>query len=45
MIRIASNNQSYIEDCEGCCNPIEVRFTVDATQEVVISFEATRLDQ
>ena len=37
--------QSYIEDCEVCCNPIEVQFAVDATQQEVISFVATCLDQ
>ena len=21
--------QTYIEDCEVCCNPIEIRYTVD----------------
>jgi len=30
--------QTYIEDCEVCCNPIEVRYTVD--EEGSIDFEA-----
>lgn len=30
--------QTYIEDCEVCCNPIEVRYAVD--QEGSINFEA-----
>ena len=28
----------YIEDCEVCCNPIEISYTVE--DEVLISFEA-----
>lgn len=42
--------QSYVEDCEVCCNPIEVTFALDttvstATEESVISFEAAPLGQ
>ncbi|MEQ9438334.1 MAG: CPXCG motif-containing cysteine-rich protein [Cyclobacteriaceae bacterium] len=45
LLDISVAEQSYIEDCEVCCNPIEVQFTVDATQQEVISFVATCLDQ
>lgn len=34
--------QTYIEDCEVCCNPIEVRYTVD--EEGSIDFEARILE-
>lgn len=36
-------NQTYVEDCEICCNPIElyVRFE----QEELIEFEARSLEQ
>jgi hypothetical protein len=30
--------QTYIEDCEVCCNPIEVRYAID--DEGGIDFEA-----
>jgi len=30
--------QTYVEDCEVCCNPIEVRYAV--VQEGSIDFEA-----
>ena len=30
--------QTYIEDCEVCCHPIEVRYTVE--DEQVLTFEA-----
>ena len=31
--------QTYIEDCEVCCRPIEVRYTVE--EDEVSDFEAT----
>jgi hypothetical protein len=31
--------QTYIEDCEVCCRPIEVRYTVE--DDEVSDFEAT----
>ncbi len=34
--------QTYVEDCEVCCNPIEVRYTVD--DESSIDFEARVLE-
>ena len=41
--------QSYVEDCEVCCNPIDVSFTVDnslsASDEAIITFEAQPLGQ
>lgn len=43
------SQQSYVEDCEVCCNPIEVSFTVDNhlgdSEEAVISFDAQPLGQ
>lgn len=35
--------QTYIEDCEVCCNPIEVSYT--AEDEAVTSFEARSIEQ
>lgn len=32
----------YIEDCEVCCRPIEVRFRFSG--EVLVSFEARRME-
>ena len=34
--------QTYVEDCEVCCKPIEVRYTSD--NEEVIDFEANVLE-
>lgn len=35
--------QSYVEDCEVCCNPIEVRYEADG--EAVTAFEARSIEQ
>lgn len=36
------SNQQYIEDCEVCCNPIEIFYTIEDSQ--VINIEAKRLN-
>lgn len=28
LIDLSVHSQSYIEDCEVCCRPIEIRYTV-----------------
>ena len=39
---LSVESQSYIEDCEVCCRPIEINYTV-ADNEIV-SFEANQLE-
>lgn len=34
-------HQVYVEDCEVCCKPIEVDYTID--EDAVASFEARTL--
>ena len=34
--------QTYVEDCEVCCNPIEVSYTVE--DETIASFNAKTLE-
>ena len=34
--------QSYIEDCEVCCNPIQVRYKIEDGE--LVYFEAERTD-
>jgi hypothetical protein len=34
--------QEYIEDCEVCCNPIQINYTADG--EAIVDFEASRLE-
>jgi transcription elongation factor Elf1 len=35
--------QTYIEDCEVCCNPIRIRYATDG--EDVTSFDARSIEQ
>ena len=38
LLDLSAGSQHYIEDCEVCCNPIEVRFVVE--EGALVSFEA-----
>ncbi|HEX9022698.1 MAG TPA: CPXCG motif-containing cysteine-rich protein [Geobacteraceae bacterium] len=38
LLDLSAGCQRYIEDCEVCCNPIEVSFA--AEEGVIVSFEA-----
>ena len=40
VLDLSSSPQEYVEDCEVCCRPIQVRFTVEAG--AVAGFEAGR---
>lgn len=35
--------QTYVEDCEVCCNPIQI--TPNFDEEVLIGFEALNIEQ
>jgi hypothetical protein len=37
-----SGPQSYIEDCEVCCRPIQISY--DTSEEGVVGLEVRRLD-
>jgi len=43
MLLDRSVSQTYIEDCEVCCNPIEI--TVKFEAESLINFRAEQLEQ
>jgi len=43
LIDISQNNQSYIEDCEVCCNPI--RLNIRTENNTIIQFEALNIEQ
>ena len=34
--------QTYVEDCEVCCKPIEIQYVID--DEAVVEFEARILE-
>ena len=29
VLDLSVHNQTYVEDCEVCCNPIEIRYRVE----------------
>ncbi|MEZ4858530.1 MAG: CPXCG motif-containing cysteine-rich protein [Flavobacteriaceae bacterium] len=43
MLIDASVSQTYVEDCEVCCNPIEVSVAFD--NGILTHFEALSLEQ
>jgi len=43
LIDTSQNHQKYIEDCEICCNPIQISVSVE-NQEIV-SFLAENIEQ
>jgi len=42
LLDVTAGSQSYIEDCEICCNPIEISYQV--ADEMVVSFDARPLE-
>ena len=42
VLDLSVSGQTYVEDCEVCCHPIEVRYTVE--EGVVCGFEARALE-
>jgi len=43
MLLDPSTSQTYVEDCEVCCNPIKVQASFTAGE--LISFQAKNLEQ
>ena len=42
LIELTVIEQKYIEDCEVCCNPIEIDFKVN--DKMIYSWKSSRLD-
>ena len=42
LLDLSAENQSYVEDCEVCCNPITVSF--QAAEDKVMEFSAEQMD-
>ncbi|HMF75215.1 MAG TPA: CPXCG motif-containing cysteine-rich protein [Bryobacteraceae bacterium] len=36
------HRQTYVEDCEVCCNPIELRYVIE--DDALVEFEANILE-
>jgi len=43
LVDSSISRQTYVEDCEVCCNPIELNITFESLEMVV--FEARELGQ
>jgi transcription elongation factor Elf1 len=42
VLDLSIEGQSYVEDCEVCCNPIEVRYNAENFE--LITFSANSLE-
>ena len=42
VLDMSVRHQSYVEDCEVCCNPIEISYSVQ--DDVLASFDAKTLE-
>jgi len=43
LLDTSQTEQEYIEDCEVCCNPIQI--TVKFTGQELVSFQVESIDQ
>jgi transcription elongation factor Elf1 len=43
LLDLSAEVQQYIEDCEVCCNPIEV--VIRVRDDAVVAFEARSIEQ
>ena len=43
VLDLSVRRQTYVEDCEVCCNPIEISYTV--RDDAIAAFHAKTLDQ
>ena len=42
ILELSVHRQVYVEDCEVCCNPIEIRYTVE--DGALATFDAEKLE-
>ena len=42
VLDLSAGGQTYVEDCEVCCRPIEINFEVE--DDALVSFSAQQLD-
>ena len=43
LIDVSQSQQRYIEDCEVCCNPIQL--LINTENQEITSFEAQNIEQ
>ena len=34
LLDLSAGDQSYVEDCEVCCRPMQITYTIDTSDEV-----------
>jgi len=42
VLDLSVRRQSYVEDCEVCCKPIEISYSVE--DDALVNFEAKTLE-
>ena len=43
VLDLSVEEQSYVEDCEVCCNPIQISYTTEAFE--LVDFQADSIEQ
>ncbi len=43
ILDLSVDEQNYVEDCEVCCNPIQISFTAEDSE--LIDFSADSIEQ
>ncbi len=43
LLDVSVSNQTYVEDCEVCCNPIEI--STHCNDQALIDFRAASIEQ
>jgi len=43
ILDLSIEDQSYVEDCEVCCNPVQISFTIEDFE--LKKFEANSIEQ
>lgn len=43
ILDLSVTEQSYVEDCEVCCNPIQISYSVDDSE--LFDFSADSIEQ
>jgi len=43
LIDVSQSQQTYIEDCEICCNPIQISLVIESHQ--IVNFQAESIEQ
>jgi transcription elongation factor Elf1 len=43
ILDLSIEEQNYVEDCEVCCNPIQIGYTAEASE--IASFSADSIEQ